>query len=78
MVLQGTICQQALPIFFGARLCALEKKDGGIRPIAVGNTLRRVAGKVISQNIQLEMGRYLRPVQLGYGTKAGCEAAIHI
>ena len=77
MILRGGVCQEALPIFFGAKLCALEKKGGGIRPIAVGNTLRRIAGKVISQGIQQEMGHYLRPVQLGYGTKAGCEAAIH-
>ena len=30
------------PIFFGARLIPLKKKDGGLRPIAVGNTLRRL------------------------------------
>ena len=27
------------PLFFGARLVALTKKDGGVRPIAVGSTL---------------------------------------
>ena len=77
LILRGEVCSQVLPILFGASLCALEKKGGGIRPIAVGNTIRRVAGKVISTNMQQDLGNYLRPVQLGYGTKAGCEAAIH-
>ena len=76
-IIKGSVCTQALPILFGASLCALEKKTGGIRPIAVGNTLRRVAGNVLSQKVQKEMGSKLRPVQLGYGTRAGCEAAIH-
>ena len=33
------------PFFFGASLIALEKKGGGIRPIAFGCTLRRLAAK---------------------------------
>ena len=76
-VLRGSVCPQVLPVLFGASLCALEKKCGGVRPIAVGNTLRRVVGKVVSRSVQQEMGDFLRPVQLGYGTRAGCEAAIH-
>jgi len=33
------------PIFFGERLLALSKKTGGVRPIAIGFTLRRLASK---------------------------------
>ena len=33
------------PFFFGAKLIALIKIDGGLRPIAIGNTLRRIASK---------------------------------
>ena len=77
MILRGETCPAALSVLFGASLCALEKKGGGIRPIAVGTTIRRIAGKVISSHVMVEMGRKLRPVQLGYGTKSGCEAAIH-
>ena len=36
------------PIFFGANLIALNKKEGGIRPIAVGQTLRRLVAKCAS------------------------------
>ena len=31
--------------FFGAKLIALRKIDGGLRPVAIGNTLRRIASK---------------------------------
>ena len=31
--------------FFGAKLIALKKIDGGLRQIAIGNTLRRIASK---------------------------------
>ena len=52
-------------------------ENGEVRPIAIGNTLRRLAGKITSQYIQENLGSYLRPVQLGYGIKGGCEASVH-
>ena len=64
----------AVSTFFGATLCALTKKDGGIRPIAVGNTMRRLAAKVGARPLSHSLGSELRPVQLGYSTKGGCEA----
>ena len=48
--------QQILFFFlFGASLIALEKKGGGIRPIAVGCTLRRLVAKVASGKMMVEM-----------------------
>ena len=35
------------PYLGGARLHALPKKNGGVRPIAVGETIRRLVGKVL-------------------------------
>ena len=43
LLLQGNVPESIKPLFFGARLSAFAKKDGGIRPIAVGLTLRRLA-----------------------------------
>ena len=34
-------------LFCGARLIALPKKTAGIRPIAIGETLRRLAAKCL-------------------------------
>jgi len=36
----GACPTDIIPIFFGGRLLALNKKSGGIRPIAVGLTLK--------------------------------------
>jgi hypothetical protein len=35
-ILAGKINEEVLAKFFGASLCALSKKDGGLRPIAIG------------------------------------------
>ena len=55
----------------------LGKKDGGIWPIAVGSTFRRLSVKVGSKPVVWALGEELRPVQLGVSTSGGCEAAAH-
>ena len=40
---------------------ALQKKDGGVRPIAVGCTLRRLVAKLAGRKIMDEMGELLAP-----------------
>ena len=62
----------------GGSLTALPKNDGGLRPILIGETLRRVVGKVLSASTRDEMQQYLEPLQLGVGTKACCETIIHV
>jgi hypothetical protein len=64
-------------ILYGASLCALHKKDGGIRPIAIGNCLRRLTSKQAYFQSRNIINSYLSPHQLGVATKLGCEAAIH-
>ena len=76
-VLSRETHEEIRPLFFGASLTALNKKEGGVRPIAVGCTLRRLVGKIASKAMMDRMGSYLSPLQLGYGTPLGVEAAIH-
>ena len=47
----GRLSPACLIALAGARLIALGKRGGGVRPIAVGETLRRLAGKLL-------IGRY--------------------
>ncbi|KAJ0181588.1 hypothetical protein K1T71_002310 [Dendrolimus kikuchii] len=77
LMLSGCVNNDILPIIYGANLCALKKKDGGIRPIAVGTTYRRLAAKVCCRAIRNRCSSYFTPIQLGFGTKGGCEAAVH-
>ena len=76
-ILRGELPAFILPLFYGARLIALDKKDGGIRPIAVGKTLRRLATKAGMSTEAIFLGDDLSPLQLGFGVRGGCEAAVH-
>ncbi|KAJ6644018.1 Monocarboxylate transporter 12 [Pseudolycoriella hygida] len=46
MIRSGKIVQIIIPIFYSAALIALAKKTEDIRPIAIGLTWRRLAGKI--------------------------------
>ena len=77
MVLSGSCPSQIIPLFFGARLIALNKKSGGVRPIAVGCVLRRLIAKCAVSFSVSKLVSYFSPRQLGVGIHGGCEAAVH-
>ena len=64
-------------ILAGARLIPIGKTGGGVRPIAVGEFIRRLAGKLLVQRYQMDAAKSLPPVQYGVGVKGGAEAIIH-
>ena len=76
-VLAGLCPKDMSPFFFGGRLIALNKKSGGIRPIAVGVCLRRLVSKCASSHGTARLAPLFGPRQLGVGISGGCEAAIH-
>ena len=61
----------------GASLLACRKKDGGLRPIAVGKVLGRLISKCISRAVQSESFRVLTPLQVRVRVQAGCESIVH-
>ena len=67
----------ARDLIFAANLTVLRKKDGGIRPIAVGYVFRRLASKIIFRMVVNDLGNELRPIKLGVGVRNGCEGAVH-
>ena len=76
-VLRGETAVPARASFFGATLIALNKKGGGLRPIAVGCTLRRLVAKCAGACMKEAMAALLAPHQLGFGVPLGAEAAVH-
>lgn len=76
-MLAGKIPSKLCAIMYGASLCALNKEQGGIRPIAVGNTFRRLTAKMACASVRSEMSSKLAPRQVGFGVRGGCEAAAH-
>lgn len=76
-MLEGKVNSSILKYIYGANLCALNKKDGGLRPIAVGCVFRRLTAKICCQAVQEKCKNYFQPYQLGFATKQGCETIIH-
>ena len=66
-----------IPFLCGASLLACQKKDGGLRPIAIGEVLRRLVSKCVARAVQSEAVSFLSPLQVGVGIPGGCEAIVH-
>ncbi|KAL4717037.1 hypothetical protein ACJJTC_016924 [Scirpophaga incertulas] len=64
-MLSGKVNGQVTSTLYGANLCTLVKKDGGIRPIAMGTTYRCLVAKIGCTTISGPLSRY---IQLGFGT----------
>ena len=57
----------------GASLMALEKPGGGIRPIAIGEVLRRLVAKCFCNLHEPDVKTYLWPKQIGVAAPLGAE-----
>jgi hypothetical protein len=62
--------------YVASRLIPLDKSPG-IRPIGIGEVLRRIVGKIISRHSTSEIKEAAGPLQTCAGHGAGAEAAIH-
>ena len=65
-----------LSSFVACRLIALDKSPG-VRPIGIGEVVRRIVGKSILSVINSDILDIAGPLQLCAGQEAGCEAAVH-
>ena len=68
--------------FVGCRLIPLNKGDDkfgnpGVRPIGIGEILRRLVGKVVVNLLRKDIIEAAGPLQTCAGLKAGIEASIH-
>ena len=76
---QGKVPAEIVPHLCGALLLGTRKKSagGGIRPIAVGEVMRRLVSKCLAQSVRQSAHSHLSPLQLGVGTSNGAEAIVH-
>ena len=77
IVVAGKAPSAIAPYLCGENLFAANKKSGGHRPIAVGETIRRWAAKCLARKAIEDVRNHFAPHQLGVGVKGGCEALIH-
>jgi hypothetical protein len=64
-------------VFSGAPLIALTKKDGSLRPIAIGETLRRLVSKCCCAKVADKTHAIFGHHQVGVSTVGGVEASVH-
>ena len=70
------ISDNSLEAFLACRLIPLDKCPG-LRPIGVGEILRRISGKVVMFLSKADVMESASDVQMCSGVNAGCEAAVH-
>ena len=74
LVASGRLPDEVRPVMCAARLIALAKRDGGTRPIAVGDVLRRLAARcLVRRHQQLVVDATLLPTQVGVGVPSAPE-----
>ena len=66
-----------LQAYVANRLIPLLKSPSGIRPIGIGEVLRRIIGKAVMTELKPDILNSAGNLQLCAGQKAGCEAAAH-
>ena len=76
-MLAGKYDSEINTIIYGGRWIALSKKDGGVRPQAVGYVLRRLAAKCVNSHVIEDRSKIVQPRQVGVGLANGAETAIH-
>ena len=76
-MLRGEVPDQFTPILYGASLLAFSKPHGGVRPIAIGSTLRRLVAKAAVFYLKSDIKPKLFPYQLGVSIPSGAEAIVH-
>ena len=66
-----------LQTYYACRLVPLMKEDNGIRPVGIGETLRRIVGKCVSRLLRKDIQDASGTLQTCAGMESGIEAAIH-
>ena len=79
----NSLAQAAVPrvitdVLMSARLTAIAKKDGGVRGIATGTTLRRVVGRTLAKQFMKDFEDECSPFQYALSTRAGTDCVEHM
>jgi hypothetical protein len=74
-ILNGT--EQCKERLLASRLIPLIKSSKKVRPIAIGEVITRLAGRVLLRSQLKEISNYLKPLQKGVAEAAGTEKIVH-
>jgi Reverse transcriptase (RNA-dependent DNA polymerase) len=76
-ILSGNCTPSISPYFGSAKLIALMKPDGGVRPIAIGEFFRRLIAKAVMKRVTPFCKVIFEDIQLGVKVPNACEIIIH-
>jgi hypothetical protein len=74
-VVDADVPPEVVPLLRDCRIIGLLKPNGGIRPIAMGEWLRRLSSRLLLRGHISVLREVLEPVQLGVGTPSGVDTA---
>jgi hypothetical protein len=77
ILLRGQAAPELAPLLTTSVLVALPKPAGGLRPIAIGEVLRRLVSKAAIIRVRPTLEAHFLPFQLGVSTSNGSEAILH-
>ena len=67
----------AVKLLLSSNLTTLRKKDGCIRPVAVGYVFRRLTAKAGCYAVSRTVSHELTPIQVGVSVRGGAEEVVH-
>ena len=74
-IANGSYSEECMAVITAAGLVPVGKPCGGLRPIAVGDVFRRLAGKLLMESVVAKTAEYLRPGQIGVQVPNAAETA---
>ncbi|WP_331035221.1 reverse transcriptase domain-containing protein [Lactovum miscens] len=60
-----------------SKLIAIDKPNGGLRPIAIGELFTRISGRFLTKLVEKKTNDFFSPVQFGIGVQNGSEKVVH-
>ena len=77
LIAGGKVPNSVLPLLTASRLIALPKANDDVRPIAIGEVIRRATAKAICSQMNSSFASYFKPIQHGIATPGGAELLVH-
>ena len=71
------VCNDEISTLLACRLVPLKKSDEAIRPVGIGEALRRIMGKAVSWVVKKDIVEAVGTLQTCAGMESGIEGAIH-
>ena len=78
LLARSRVPAEILQAIRSGKVIALQKPDGGVRGIVVGDTLRRMVARTMAQQLSAQVEVATSPHQYALKNKAGCETVAHI